>query len=489
MSGIAGIVRFDGVPVEGAHVVEMTSAMSYRGPDGVNHWARGPVALGQCMMRTTQESLEETQPLANEDQCLVLVMDGWLSNWEELRAELQAKGARLRTRADSELVLRAYETWGADCLSHIDGDFAFVVWDGGRREVFCARDRMGHKPLYYHWNGKEFIFASEIAPILGHSSVQEVPNEGLISEYLAFQWFTRDETMWTGILRLIAAHKMRVVSAGPRIESYWSPKLDEALPYNRDEEYFEHYRELFIDCVRRASRSCNPVAYEVSGGLDSSAVFCAAAKIQREGRFLAPGLGGYTLDLSGDPYGDEIAYARSVGRHLNLTVREVAPFFPSVEWFSDHARAWRDFPGFPNAAMLMGVQREAVLQKCRVVVNGEGGDAWLTGSRLHYAQHFLEGHWKALYHCLGQDIAASGHRQAAHRLIKYGVFPTLPSAVQEGLRRARRTFFSWSEETAARVTLTVCIGYRQKCANISASAVASPSGTAILQAAQWFSAT
>ena len=151
MSGIAGIIRFDGGRVEPGQIEKMTAAMSYRGPDGINHRVLGPVALGHCMFRTTSESLEETQPLANEDESLTLVMDGWLSNWEELRAELLAKSARLRTRADAELVLRAYEAWGADCVAHIEGDFAFVIWDARRCEAFCARDRMGNKPLFYCW--------------------------------------------------------------------------------------------------------------------------------------------------------------------------------------------------------------------------------------------------------------------------------------------------------------------------------------------------
>ncbi|MDH5352769.1 MAG: asparagine synthetase B, partial [Betaproteobacteria bacterium] len=167
MSGIAGIIRFDGAPVEPGLVEKMTSAMDYRGPDGINHWVRGSVALGQCMLRTTPESLEETQPLANEDESLVLVMDGRVDNWEELRRELLARGAVLRTRSDAELVLRAYEAWGRECLAHVDGDFALVIWDARRREAFCARDRLGHKPLHYHWDGKAFAFASELHPLLG----------------------------------------------------------------------------------------------------------------------------------------------------------------------------------------------------------------------------------------------------------------------------------------------------------------------------------
>ena len=194
MSGIAGIVRFDGGGVEPGQIEKMTAAMSYRGPDGINHRVLGSVALGHCLFRTTSESLEETQPLANEDESLTLVMDGWLSNWEELRAELVAKSARLRTRADAELVLRAYEAWGADCVAHIEGDFAFVIWDARRCEAFCARDRMGNKPLFYCWNDDQLIFASELTPVLEHPSTPETPNLGKIAEFLASQWYTRDET-------------------------------------------------------------------------------------------------------------------------------------------------------------------------------------------------------------------------------------------------------------------------------------------------------
>ena len=112
MSGIAGIIHFDGAPIEPGQIEKMTAAMAHRGPDGIHHWVKGSVALGQCMLRTTPESLEETQPLTNEDESLVLVMDGRVDNWEELRKELLGRGAVLRTRADAELVLRAYEVWG-----------------------------------------------------------------------------------------------------------------------------------------------------------------------------------------------------------------------------------------------------------------------------------------------------------------------------------------------------------------------------------------
>ena len=364
-------------------------------------------------------------------------MDGWLSNWEELRAELLAKSARLRTRADAELVLRAYEAWGADCVAHIEGDFAFVIWDARRCEAFCARDRMGNKPLFYCWKDDQLIFASELTPVLEHPSTPETPNLGMIAEFLASQWYTRDETLWTGIFRLVAGHKMNVTGRGLKIEHYWSPDLDEALPYRRDEDYFEHYRELFADCVRRASRSQSPVGYEVSGGLNSSAVFCMAEKLRCDGLLPAPGAEGYTLDFTGEQGADEMYYARSVGHHLARNIHEVPPFMPPAAWYADRARVWRDFPGFPNSTTMIGLDQQ-MARKHRVALNGVGGDEFLDGSRLYYVEHLLQGQWKQLYQALRRDIDASGCRQAVDWLVRRGVVEALPRPVQEGLRKTKQ---------------------------------------------------
>jgi len=139
MSGIAGIVRFDGAPVAPGLVETMTGAMAHRGPDGIDHWVKGSAALGQCMLRTTPESLEEQQPLTNEDASLVLVMDGRVDNWEELRRELLARGAVLRNRSDAELVLRAYEVWGDECPDRIVGEVGSL---SPRRDVIVNSDRV-----------------------------------------------------------------------------------------------------------------------------------------------------------------------------------------------------------------------------------------------------------------------------------------------------------------------------------------------------------
>ena len=439
MSGIAGIIRFDGAPVEPGQIEAMTAAMAHRGPDGIAHWTKGAVALGHCMLRTTPESLEETQPLANEDGSLVLVMDGRVDNWEELRAELLKRGAVLHTRADADLVLRAYETWGRDCVAHIDGDFAFVIWDARRRTAFCARDRMGHKPFHYHWDGTTLAFASELHPLLALPWVGEIPNEGMLAEFLAGEWHSRDETLWLGVMRLVAAHRMEVDAAGPRIDEYWAPDLWAPLPYTRDEEYIEHYRELFADAVRRMSRSHRPLACEVSGGLDSSAVFCMAEHLRRQDRLGAPSVGGYTLAFTDDSDANELVYARAVADYLGVPIHEIPPTVLPLSWYEDSARRWREFPGFPNGSMATDLRTQAGTTGSRVMFTGEWGDAWLAGSRAYYAEELAQRNWRALYACLKADAASAGPAQAARWLLRQGIYPLLPPAVQTTMRQAVRT--------------------------------------------------
>ncbi|MDG4549096.1 MAG: asparagine synthase (glutamine-hydrolyzing) [Candidatus Contendobacter sp.] len=438
MSGIAGVIHFDGKPVEPGLIEKMTSAMAHRGPDGIHHWVKGSVALGQCMLRTTPESLEEHQPLTNEDESLVLVMDGRVDNWEELRRELLGRGAVLRDRSDAELVLRAYEIWGHSCLSHIDGDFAMVIWDARRREAFCARDRMGNKPFNYHWNGKTFVFASELHTILALPWVSQILNEGMVAEFLAAEWYSRDETFWQGIMRLVAAHRMVVGASGPCLEQYWEPDLWATLPYTKDEEYIEHYRQLFADTVRRLSRSHKPVAYEVSGGLDSSAVFCMAEHLRRLGRLPAPGIEGYTLAFTDDSEADELEYARLVGKHLDVRIQEVSPAILPLSSYAECARVEREFPGFPNGSMFVDMRRQAASLGIRVMLSGEWGDAWLQGSRVYYAEALACWDLCTLFQSLAIDASLFGKRQTLYWLMRHGLFMILPPTFQELLHQLVR---------------------------------------------------
>ena len=274
MSGIAGIIRFDGAPVEPGLVEKMTSAMPYRGPDGLNHWVKGPVALGQCLLRTTPESLEETQPLTNGDESLVLVMDGRVDNREDLRRELLGRGAVLRTRADAELVLRAYEIWGETCPDRIIGEYVFFVWDARQRRLFGARDAAGTRHFFYHSGNGWFAFASEIKGLLATGLIEPRLNESRLLDYIVVE-FDRDDqvgTFYQDIHRLPAGHAMTVTARGANVWRCWNPGDLPVLHFSSLDDCAEGFLEQFRTAVKCRLRSSGPVGAMLSGGLDSSSI-------------------------------------------------------------------------------------------------------------------------------------------------------------------------------------------------------------------------
>lgn len=373
MSGIAGFLHFDGRPAEEALLQRMTLAMHYRGPDGMRHWCRGAVALGHCALVTTSEQLGEVQPLQNESAEVVLVFDGRLDNRAELRRELLSSGVRLRDETDAELVLRAYEHWQADCVLHMEGEFALVLWDTPSRSAFCARDRMGMRPFHYYWDGTTLTFASDV---LALPWVPQELNAGMVAEVLAVDHLSLSETFWKGVLRLPAATSIMVTAEGLSERRYWEPDPALHLPCRSDDDYVQYHRELLHKVVQSQSRSHKPLACEVSGGLDSSALFAVGHALLREDKLSAPAMHGFAMTFS-DALADESAYRTALSEHLGESIREVAPGRYSVSWYQQYGATYRDFAGYPNWTMMRPLYAAARTQDCRVILSGTGGDEWL----------------------------------------------------------------------------------------------------------------
>jgi len=413
-----------------AHLVErMARSMAHRGPDGIDIWAEGEAALAHCMLRTTPESLAERQPLRRDG--LVLVMDGRIDNRVELR---RALGSGESGESDAELALAAFRRFGADCLARIDGDFALAIWDTARRELFCARDRMGNKPFYYRSSGSGFAFASELPALLVADAGPRQVNEDVLVEYLAGEWYSMDETMWVGCMRLPRAHRLVATSAGARTDEYWRPDPAIAIEYRDEEQYFEHYRELLTRRVAVLSRTHGTAAFEVSGGLDSSAVFCIAQRLYAAGRLPAADLAVFTATFAHDATADEVTHARTVAAATRVPLTEV----PGREWpleaYAASARRRLDFPGFPNGESFTDLRIAVAASGSRVLLTGESGDLWLDGWPAHYADTISRGLWGDLGRSFRADVAAMGTRRATRELLRHGVFPLLPPAVQESIR-------------------------------------------------------
>lgn len=445
MSGFAAIIRFDDRPVDTDAIRRMTAAMDFRAHDGTFHETGTSFALGHCTYHTTAESLEARQPLSSADGDLAIVMDGWLANPDELRAALLERKARLRNASDAELVLHAYDVWGEDCAPRIEGEFAFVIHDRRRRMAFCAKDHCSMRPLHYHWDGQRLLVASDIAAVLAAGDFAQRLNPDAMAAHLASEFYSLEETVWSGVLRLPLASTLRVDAGGPVTQRYWTPPLGQTIRYKREEDYFEHYREVLLDSVRRASRSQVPIGCEVSGGHDSSAIFALARRLKESDRLLAPDALGFTVrGVPGDK-SDEIEYARDVGRFFGVPILEAPTGATDLAWFERHVAVERDMPYFPNSQSMFA-EVELVRQRgCRVLLDGEGGDEFVGGSAFVLHEMLMEGNLRGLGRELRHMRRRHGWKYAGMRLFRYGVRPMAPTAFDGMWRRIRGPVQTWGE--------------------------------------------
>lgn len=439
MSAIAAIIRFDGTPVAASELDAMLAVQAHRGPDRTERWLGDGVALGHAMLCTTPESLDERQPLVSDDGTLVVAMHGRVDNRGDLAAALAQRGVAVHGLGDAALVLAAWQAWDSDCLDRIDGDFALVLWDARRRRVICARDRFGMKPLHYHWDGRCLTVASELPAILERPWVPEVLDETAVAQFVSATWWSRTDTLWQDVRRLDAAHVMTIEDGRQDIARYWSPPLEPELVFRSEADCAAHYRAVLFDAVQRQSRSHAPLGCEVSGGLDSSTVFSVAEHLQRDGRLAAPGLAGYTMRFPEQAAAaNEIGYAHSVAHHLGCILREIAPTTISWQEVEQRTRRLRDFVGFPNSLMQMGLRAAVAGAGSRVLLTGQGGDEWTTGSLNHLAETVAARAWGDLATDLRREAADGGWPTALWRLARHGLYPLLPEVVRDPVHRLMR---------------------------------------------------
>src|SRR5215469_14240300 len=198
MCGIAGILEFARDARPDLDTLRlMCRTMSHRGPDDDGFYNDGPAGIAMRRLSIVDLATGH-QPLCNEDESLWIVFNGEIYNHAILREQLIACGHSYRTRSDTETIIHLYEQYGRDCVQHLRGMFAFAIWDRHRRMLFAARDRLGIKPFYYRWDGKAFLFGSEIKTILAYPGVEAEFNRGTLAEYLAFGYITGPETMFAG---------------------------------------------------------------------------------------------------------------------------------------------------------------------------------------------------------------------------------------------------------------------------------------------------
>ena len=382
MCGIAGQFVLNGEEADADLVAAMAERLRHRGPDGEGTYFSGPVGLAHRRLAIIDLSDEGRQPMANEDGSLWIVFNGEVYNYLELRGDLRALGHRFATATDTEVVLHAYEEWGRDCLHRFNGMWAFAIWDNRRRELFCARDRLGVKPLYYTLAGESFLFASEIKALLAHPAVGRRPNDRMLSTFLA--WGVADhtgETMYDGIFQLRPAHSIVVSAEGAgEPERYWDLSMNAAPGGADDDAAAGRVRDLLTDAVRLRLRSDVPVGTCLSGGIDSSTITFLINDLLRAEHPESVGDRQKTFSVCfDDPRFDESRHIDTVVAATEVASHRITP---------DTEGLWEDIGRLlymqdePFASLSIYAQycvMRLASDEVKVVLDGQGADEQLAG--------------------------------------------------------------------------------------------------------------
>ncbi|MBA2506064.1 MAG: hypothetical protein H0V29_08985 [Thermoleophilaceae bacterium] len=431
MSGIAGIFHGDGRPVDPADVAIMTASMRHRGPDGIEQTVSGPVGMGHCSLRTLPGRRDGTQPVWDEAGVICVALDGRIDNGYELRTSLGAEQAP-GGESDAELLMRAYGRWGEGSVARLVGDFAFSLWDGRRRELLCARDFLGKRPLYYAHDGTSFRWASEPQAVLADPALSREPNLGMIGEYLSADVRSTTDTLFRDLFRLAPAHYLLVGPRGVEIARYWEWAPGPPLHYRDEREYAAHLLSVCGDAAAGRLETSSGVAVELSGGLDSSSVIGIVEHLREQGRHDTP-VEAYSLVFPGLPC-DETDHIRTVVAHCGVRSHELRPAATPAEEYETQARRYLDLPEYPNG-MQSGLFEAALAAGSRVLFTGTGPDEWLTGSLFSYIDLVRRLRIRRLAAEVRSEAEVWGWRESLRLLWRYGLRAQVPAGLRSGVAR------------------------------------------------------
>ncbi len=387
MCGIAGKINFSSEPVSAELLREMIGAISHRGPDETGFHLDRNVGLAHA--RLSIIDLEGgSQPIPNEDKTIWIVFNGEIFNYVELRERLIEKGHRFSTRSDTEVIVHLYEEMGGDCVTEMNGQWAFAIWDSKRQKLFLSRDRMGIRPLFYRATGKDFAFASEIKSIFTDRTVPREIDPRALEQIFTFWVTVPPTTAFRGIHELPPGHSMTVQGERVSVEPYWRLEYPIERSHRDCADWADELRHLLIDATRLRLRSDVPVGAYLSGGLDSS-VTTAMIKHFTDSRLRTFSV---TFD---DPEFDESRFQKDVielldtdHQDIRCAHADIGAVFPDVVWHAEKPVV-RTAPA--PLFLLSGLVRE---NGYKVVLTGEGSDEILGGYDI-YKEAKIRRFWSA----------------------------------------------------------------------------------------------
>lgn len=385
MCGIHGIYRFDAAPVSPAQLSAMGDVTRHRGPDDEGWHIDADARCGIAMRRLSIIDLAGGhQPISNADDTLWVVCNGEIYNFRELRAELQERGCRFKTRSDSEVLVHLYDAFGDDFVHRLDGMFNFALWDARRKRLLIGRDPLGVKPLYVHRSASMLAFATEAKALLELPGVGRELDRDVIADYLHLGYVAAPHSMFRNIRKLPPATLLSVENGEVRQWRYW--RLPSSVDRHVTEaEWIGRIRDGMERAVHRQMVSDVPIGAFLSGGVDSSAVVAFMAKHS------AHPIRTYAIGFEGgeaEQLYNELPYARQVANligteHHEIVVRpDVVGLLPKLLWHMDE-------PVSDSAFITTFLVSEFARRDVKVILSGVGGDELFGGYRRYLGGHYV----------------------------------------------------------------------------------------------------
>lgn len=376
MCGIAGIVDFAGRPIDQGSMRAMTDALVHRGPDDAGFYRSeagepgAAVSLGHRRLSIIDLSRNGRQPMTNETGQVWMVFNGEIYNFKELRDELERRGHRFVSRTDCEVVVHAYEEFGASCVERLNGMFAFAIWDARAQRLLLARDRVGKKPVLYSWDGQRLLFASEFQGLLAHPEVQRNPDPYALDLFMRYGVIPAPYTSYTGIKKLRPGHLAEVTPRGLEERPYWSLNFRQKRSV-KEADAVEELRYLLQEAVSDRLVSDVPLGAFLSGGVDSSTIVALMSRAV-DGEIKT-----FSIGFPVAAY-NELPYARQVADQYETAHKEFVVEPNALEVLPLLVRHYGE-PYADSSALPSYYLAKMTRQHVTVALNGDGGDECFGG--------------------------------------------------------------------------------------------------------------
>ena len=444
MSGVCAIARNGDRPTDEQLLADMLTVMQNRGPDAQSYWTDGPIALGHTLLKTTYESEAEKQPSSLDGQVWITA-DVRIDDRTNLIAKLVSMGRNIDpATSDDQLILHAYAIWGTNCLDYMIGDFGFAIWDGHKKQLFCATDHFGVVPIFFGTAADDFVFSNSLNCIRQHSGISNALNEQAIGDNILFRMNNNPHsTSFADIQKLPAAHRLVWINGKISVSRYWAYEQASHRRTNMP-EHLEEFDAILRNAVADRLR-CDRAGTHVSGGMDSTSVAAILAE-QKTRNATSADIRGHTMVVGDHTLALEQPFAEKVASNLNIPLQLHQG--SEDDFLGDPAlESAGDVSPEPGLLRRHSVRRDIsidVARYSRVLFTGFGGDPLLSSDRGYWDRQFAAKKW-------GEVASDTVRHFSIHGARPPGLFRFARKAKEKSPTRASRLdIVNWLNEDFVR---------------------------------------